>query len=457
MQEIIKETPKKEVSKQVDAVYINTDASIKVNQDTVWKPLWTYFYYLFCRVFKMISTYVIIILGLGACLLVTVLPTFFADEVQTSVIPMVMTLLSLFVIVFAGTLGISKSLNIFTDFETDGSELLVISKQISRTQIIIAKFSFLLLVGILFSVAMAGVIAIGITIVGWDKFESVNAATVIAGSFGGSLISFAFMGMMSIAIGLKISGKLARALPSGILSISAVIAMIGVSLFSILAPNPPAGFYSKLETEINTELKAQTINYTETAGDGTEITSRVRSIKLSDSSFASSFEYLYTSEKTNVFFFTAYAFFLDSGIKEFTYKDANEPGYKALQTFMVTQAAAFLNANPINPTGAVAVNFINPISAFATISSASVSAAFSSNTNMMPYNYSFSNYVINPDVVSYGKLSPEASMKIELPYTILAKDAFQWDQDWIVGAAWAGIFVALSIFTIAVYFRKDFK
>lgn len=35
MQEIIKETPKKEVSKQVDAVYINTDASIKVNQDTV--------------------------------------------------------------------------------------------------------------------------------------------------------------------------------------------------------------------------------------------------------------------------------------------------------------------------------------------------------------------------------------------------------------------------------------
>lgn len=115
-----------------------------------------------------------------------------------------------------GILGITISLKIFVDEQKEGIEILVVSKPITRNQIIWGRLIFLLMFDFVFSllVFLDYTIAIHIAKINQTKF---GLGAVLFGMFMGTFLLFLLSGLVASAIGTKFSGKLARVLPMIIL------------------------------------------------------------------------------------------------------------------------------------------------------------------------------------------------------------------------------------------------
>ncbi|MGL4854019.1 MAG: ABC transporter permease, partial [Lentisphaeria bacterium] len=135
-------------------------------------------------------------------------------------------LLSIMLIIFAATFGVSKSMQLFHEFQTEGTELIVVSKPISRTHILISKFGFLFILGLIYTALITIMCVIGFSVVGFDEYAS--SGITAGGIFGATTIAYMIMGLISIAICISTdnSAKLAKTLPSIVLSVSAMACTI---------------------------------------------------------------------------------------------------------------------------------------------------------------------------------------------------------------------------------------
>lgn len=456
---------------QKSTIYSNSDANIKINRDKIWKPLASYSYYLTARIFKMPSTYIFLAATFVAILLIAALPVFFNAQQQILMIPMMTTMLSLFGIILAGTFGIAKSLSIFADFESDGTELLIIAKPITRKQVLLTKFVFLAIIGLIYAALVTLLAFIGVAIIGVDTYNLiVSVSETMVGVFISALISYLVLGLTAIAFGLKFSGKAARALPTVVSSASAIIAMIGVNLITSLIQIPPVNNIEQVNNVLQTETAAKDLKYT-VEKEGTSTNELVIITSLSTSIGSNPIGHFVKDSKKYFFVDSLFFSYLDTPgdlstavIKQISARsifsnsesatgDPNIDNYKAIYQYVSEKTLAMLQTKNIQASGATAINFINPVSAFLAIAGTSVFMP-QSITNAIPFNTGFSDFVEGGEVTNF--MFDERNT-YTLPYSFIANESFQVDQAWVVGLVWLGIFAALATFTIIAYFRKDFK
>lgn len=222
--------------------FTQSKENVKISQSKI-RPILIYFWYLTRLVFTMWSTWVLLIMGLLAGFALNLVPLIFKfGEEAYKFSWLVKTCLSwslVLVIFIAGLIGVMKTINVFTDSEKDGSDLLIVSKPITRAQIIFTRFLFLFSLAIIYSILNLILFCISLAIL--DLSNSIfSTAGIKFGMFLAPLLSFMIMGLFSLFLSLKFSSKTARVLPI-------VMSFGGVISATVLIPVIATFFYSPVE------------------------------------------------------------------------------------------------------------------------------------------------------------------------------------------------------------------
>lgn len=250
-----------EIKPQNHSIFTNTNTNIKLNTDPIFKPLKSYFLYLILRVIKSFSTIIVLVLTLTASIILSVLPIFFDADVRPLVMRIVPTILLVTLVVFSATFGITKSLQLFTGFQSEGTELIIISKPISRNQMLLVKFLFLIVLGLVYCGIVAAFSCIGFAVVGFDAYSA--AGVSIQGIFISIIVAYLVMGVLAIGISLITgsSEKLAKALPSLILSVSAIASLMAPQLISLTTQNPASEQINQFGNNLVEKSKTASLTY----------------------------------------------------------------------------------------------------------------------------------------------------------------------------------------------------
>lgn len=228
--------------------------NMKISKSNI-RPYFAYFWYLTKSIFRMYSTWVLLILSLLAGFGINLIPLFYKDsdssEMFKSIVALCLIGSGTAIILLAGLIGILKTINIFLTSEKDGSEILIISKPITRCQLIFTRFFFLFIFATLYSIVNLILFMINIALL--DLVDSAfNSHAIRWGIFFGPFLAFIFMGLFSLVLGLKFSPKTARIVPmlflfGGIITAKIVIPSLALALY-----NPDVKIAKNLE-EIKTD------------------------------------------------------------------------------------------------------------------------------------------------------------------------------------------------------------
>ncbi len=410
---------------------------------------------------------------------------------------------SIIVCLGAGVQGILITLKIFIDSQKDGTEILIVSKPITRAQIIIARFTYLFMFGLSLSLINMLMVIIGMAIVGMEYYSA--SSIVIGGSFGASFLSFSVMGIIGALIGLFSNGKVARVLPIVILSFSSTGAMVAGQMMPMLCQSPTATLQENIVSNLKAQYIGKEIKYCKSTwnNNGPDyelIPAHIQSMETY--SYNPFIKYDQISKQ--IYLDGTFNFVLDvtdnyswyngdnhvrmdikvsslistknistnetidkvvpekpnenppnkHDLSDFNSKYAEYTGSKVSEYISSIIPLMSANANP-----AYIVNYLNPISAFATVMG---TTSFSSNPfasdglapNFSIHKISKSYWQIEiPDNTFTSTSQPEYIKKFA-SYNIITS---QFDPSWAVALTWVGIFLAASVGTIAGYLRKDFK
>lgn len=402
-----------------------------------YKPYFSYLHYLFLRIFKSSSTIWISVISWIFVFLLSMSPVFLNKEDIQQFIPLFSLLIIIFNTVFSGIFAIIKSLNVFQDCLTDGTELLVISKPISRNQILFGKFSFIFAIGIIYSLLNTIFIAIGFSIVGLSNYSNANAS--IFGNLGASLLSFFIFAVISISISLKFSGKTARLLPFGVLLTSSIITIIFSQVSSFFS-FPTQDMTKKIQEYLNNQLVSNKIQYQ--SNDVTKITLNTPPLSYYQNESKSYFYIDRFDFETNV---TSGSWYLYSS------NLISDTDIKNIYNYVVNNIYKYLKEiKSISASGIIAINYINPVSAFASIANLSNESNKVFNTRSTPYNFFYSNFKIQSNVEIVENLD-----KYNSPSAIEIQ-AQQMDAPWQIAILWFSLFSVLLVWIIYAYSRKDF-
>lgn len=453
------------------------------DDNTTYRPILSYTYYIFLRLIKNKSTWILLIISFIVSMLLGILPILISKvpseialglSVMGTVGPMIIT-------IFSMVFGVIKSLNIFSDSQSDGTELLIVSKPITRTQLIITRFIFLLIVGLIFSLLVFLAWTIGLAIVG---FEHVNDVTVsLLGVWASSFISFMMTSVITIFIALKFSSRAARVLPLVIMSISAIVGVVPIVTSLLFNSGVSSNQIQNITRTVNANYAKRNDKFKLSRSFGTDLI-------VEDFSFSSSFDSSYNSpfklkNDNNEYHLYLTKFAINQnkpGFNDSAYftlgnllKDnSSGPGtineWKIIYNYVSEQAAIALKEYSVNANPITAISFINPMSAFNTIAGTTddnmLSSAFGSIEGAyFNSNYSYNNFVYDNKAVSVNENSYNISgadynnqlITISLPSAIKIDKVTQVDSPLFVGILWFGIFIVTISLCVIVYFRKDFK
>ncbi|MGL4948407.1 MAG: ABC transporter permease [Mycoplasma sp.] len=425
--------------------FTNSNKEIKVNSDPIFKPLISYLYYVLIRVVKSMSTIIIISLTMIVALLLSIAPSWFEGTDKVIVMRFIPILLSIMLIIFASTFGVSKSMQLFHEFQTEGTELIVVSKPISRTHILISKFGFLFILGLIYTALITIMCTIGFSVVGFDEYAA--SGITAAGIFGATTIAYMIMGLISIAICISTdnSAKLAKTLPSIVLSVSAMACTIVPQLVTTLNQNPSDAQIKRLFIKINEDISTSGLTI-----KGEPVTA------LATNSFQKPFVYdakgkfIYIGESINVHTGTSIKPAATIKTSDFSIKKEEKPSQEIqdIYSYVIDVAMTEFKTNGLESTGQgwTAFNYLNPVSAFMSISGTDISSF--TGFRSLPYNYNLSEFS------SAGITNNET---YEFPNTIKVGKAVQLDAPWAIAVLWGSVFIGLGIFTVIAYNRKDFK
>ncbi len=182
--------------------------------------------FLSLQISRKVSTYLIPILSIAIFVLVVSI-SITNNHTDSPAITGLLTFVYLIPFLFGSMFVASKSINIFKDGEIDGTELLISSKKISRTQLVMGKFLVLYILLAIYSLFMFfGALAIGMT----DKNASLGQVMTFAASMGiGSLI----VNFLLSSFIILISSTLGRA---GTIAIASVVPALVPIVSFILVP-----------------------------------------------------------------------------------------------------------------------------------------------------------------------------------------------------------------------------
>lgn len=410
------------------------------------KPIFSYFGFLSRSVLKKKSIWIVFSIFLICGFIVSLIPSFVGTENGTNIysytscftiiLPISISI-QLIASCFCGALSF---LIPFKDGESDGMELLIASKPITRLQIILSRILFFSIMSIfigLLTLTFAGISyevlhAQSISYMGVTIFEGFlyEKGLYLGGMFGSSLLGFLIFGFISAGISLVASGKATRIIAVSTIAISGIAGTQLSSLGNII----PSGITSKFVDVTNEVLNE---NY-----KGRRV-SEVDTTQSYNNDIITGFDFAYYNLDTNSLYIddTLYGGILInqySGIN-CTVKGSDGSNYNTSISSSSLKSSiwkeiAYRLGDSVNASGVTAVNYLNPLSALISIAS-SKPLSFS---NGIPYNISASNI----KMVSDGQFIFEASPA---------------DPSWAVALMWVGVLGLLGVGITFGYLRKDFK
>ncbi len=408
----------------------------------------------------------------------------------------------------AGLIGVLVFLTMFKDGESDGTELITVSKPISRKQILWSRYIFAIIIAI--SMALINEILFGIS------YAILNGVTdgllktmfyplygyqcgpaYFGGMFGGTILSFFIFGLISAALSIKASGKTTRILSMLIMFGSVGIANVTSNTLPMLVGNPVTtsltnsannlleGFVGKTMEEINTEYR-QTIESLNRrndeellGGNSSTYPNRFESNIFGDNSRSSSSSSSYTSKydeyknlkissinkSDNYYLNSMYSIGYEPGAPiesqfgsyTITFSGSSSSSSSGnynndfqFSEFLLNGGYQFnllvINnmGNSSPASGAVALSYLNPMSAMQGMMSSALPA---SSYNSVPYNWSLSNFI----AITGSNNGSESSS------SVVFKDHAIADPAWGLMLTWIAVCGILGALTTVGYLRKDFK
>lgn len=207
------------------------------NQVSFWKPICSMLSFSSNITFKKVSTWILLVISSLLIFFITLFPIFFGKNADAYIYRSYaesITFYCLIVIsITTGIQGVLRGLSIFKDSEKQGIEIILVSKPITRTQVLISRFTFLIGFSLFIGLINMILVIIAMAIVGFWAYS--NIGLVIGGTFGCSILSFLIMALIAITIAILSPGKLSSILPFVILFLSSMVTIVMGSL----GPNLP--------------------------------------------------------------------------------------------------------------------------------------------------------------------------------------------------------------------------
>ncbi len=378
------------------------------------------------------------------------------------------------IIVFtSGLTGISVFMIMFKDGESDGTELITVSKPISRRQILCAKYLFALIMVLIIALineALFGISYVTLNSVTNNWLSRVfyppssypYGSIYFGGIFAATILSFFVFGLMSSCIAVKASGKVTRVLVMIIMFGCIGISNLSSNLIPAYVENPVVnsltksadkvmdGFVGKTMSEINREttvdyksnkLAASTQIFGGNNGSGLNTKYEdYKNFKITGitRNRERPFRINYSMRDTIDSWYNCYSISF-AGLSNKSSIAANEVLYKG--GYGLNQLVLKNMGNSTPASWAVVMSYINPMNSMQNMIS---SALPPTSTTPIPYNWSLSNFVA---------LVPQGN-KAASPITF--RDVELGNPIWALLIVWIGVSCIFGAFTTIGYLRKDF-
>lgn len=334
--------------------------------------------------------------------------------------------------------GILSFLIAFKDGESDGTELLIISKPITRVQIVLTRMIFFSVLSIFIGLISLAFSGIAYEIINSNKFHFLyNKNMYLLGMFGSSILSFFIFGFIATGFSLFLSGKNTRILTVIILFVSSFLFFFSQNLNDIIRSPSISSFANNMQNNLNEKYKGKkVIDLEDNFFDDSAL---IKNIEI---------EERYLSVKTINWNNKMYAFIdladSSSAIKVwYINTNYNRDSYTTVQAKKISDELWYGILHSMNnviwASGFTAINYLNPVSA---LSELAFSADFSLFNNI-PYNLSSKDWNLKK---SYN--SGEITYFCELTKA---------NPSWATSLLWITILMSLGTIIFISYLRKDFK
>ena len=225
---------------------IKEKKKFSINEDDI-KPILAYSLFTMKYILKKKSTILIPIASFFTILILTIIPSFFKEVTPEMFAKVILLVVSSICISITSVFATIKGLNLFKDISSEGLEIIIVSKPIRRSQIILVRFLYFFLLGIILCLLNYFAILIGLLSSTNLVPESFSIFKYISLFFISMLLIYIFFGSLSILLSLKFSTKLVSSFSLGFLSMGTLFAQ----LMPQVAPMIEKGFTHKY-AEIST-------------------------------------------------------------------------------------------------------------------------------------------------------------------------------------------------------------
>ncbi len=384
----------------------------------------------------------------------------------------------------AALIGTLVFLTIFKDGESDGTELITVSKPISRHQILTSRYIFTFVFAL--CIALIHTLLAGINYgivsltcnggdVNWMKkmilYPGINDAGpgYFGGIFGGSILSFFLFGLIAAAMSNIAGGKTTRIVSLLVMFFSFGVVSISSQLLPALTSNPVLSsinkkahktidsFKGKTLQEINDQTHLPIFAQGTSTGSSDEILfNEYKNLKITDIHY---WDYPYGDIYSYDYIYDLNMYTIQPNfghINVFFEADPHDTygGGQTLDNFFSEQGNV-LNKYIIDQvgstpaSGAVALTYLNPMSSMLGIMTQNLQTIQSLG---VPYNWAVTKLLPMPSVSIPGSGSSSKNSP-----TVWIADYNVADPNWGLMLMWIAICGILGALTTVGYLRKDFK
>lgn len=233
------------------SVYLPNDNDLELLEKNTNKAFFVILYFLFKRTFTKITTYISFLVLLAAPISSFLLP-FFVTGINTNDDNFFIFIKQFFIVgtgttIFAAAFwGVNVSLELFNEPQKNGLEILIVSKPVSRAQIIFARLLFLMITCLICSLIVFSSYLISIAVIGsnisnnkiYNQFSDIYwSPQILVGAFVAPFLSYWMFSLLTILLGLKFSSKTSKTIATGITGLSFSLSIIVFQVQPLLYQN----------------------------------------------------------------------------------------------------------------------------------------------------------------------------------------------------------------------------
>lgn len=233
------------------SVYLPDDNDLELLEKNTNRAFFVILYFLFKRTFTKITTYISFIVLLAAPISSFLLP-FFITGINTNDTNFFIFIKQFFMIgsgttIFAAAFwGVNISLELFNEPQKNGLEILIVSKPVSRAQIIFARLLFLMITCLICSLIVFSSYLISIAVIGsnisnnkiYNQFSNIYwSPQILVGAFLAPFLGYWMFSLLTILLGLKFSSKTSKTIATGITGLSFSLSIIVFQVQPLLYQN----------------------------------------------------------------------------------------------------------------------------------------------------------------------------------------------------------------------------